>query len=282
VNNTDEYWTVDGVSLHQFGWSVRTLTGRLQAPPLRGDNGRAAYVPGEIWLPKLPDAYDLNLPMFLSGADPATGAPVDDARLQFNDSWAFLRNLFWTPEREFVLGRRWWRTGADGSTPGIAYAEARGQLTAGQPLAPTMTMRTHATFDVSVRLAHPFFYGPETTTPIARNAVVTVDNPGDWQAWARHLYIDLIGPLTRPRLTNTTPATDVYCGLSGVIASGETVTLDIKQFLAMSTKGGNRTGELYNSGTRPWMALLRGPNALTLTADSGTGHTALRFRAPYL
>lgn len=283
MNSSSEYWTIDGVSLHQYGWSVRTLTGRHQAPPLRGDNNRAAYVPGEIWVAKTPDAYDLTLPMFLAGSDPATGAAVDEPMLQWNDSWAFLRNLFWTPEREFLIGRRWWRTGgAGGTAPGIAYAEARGQLTAGQPLAPTMTMRTHATFDVSIRLAHPFFYGVETTATIPRGSSATVVNPGDWQAWPRHLFVELHGPLKNPRLTNTTPATDVYCGVPGTIAAGETVTLDVRQFLALNQAETNRTGEVYNSGTRPWMALLRGTNTVKLTADSGAGYAVVRFRPPYL
>jgi hypothetical protein len=295
ANSTDEAWSFAGVSLHQHGWSVATLGGgRLGVPPLRGDNQTAAYVPGELWVPKIPDARTITLRMWVIGADPATGAAVGDPRLRWNDSWAYLRQVFWNPDAESPLVRRWWRTDPVTGQPGIAWAEAYAQLDTGSDISMAMTGRTRAEFEVPLRLAHPFFYGPTVTTTLGAGAsanTVSIVNNGDWTAWSKYFYIDLVGPLVAPRITNTSPATDVYCGLPGKVAAGETVTLDVRQFVAMSAKTGtatktNRSGEIYNSGAAPWMALQRGTNSLTLTVTgsyaANTGHAVVRFRPPYL
>jgi hypothetical protein len=285
MNNTDEYLTIDGVSLHQYGWSVTTVGTRLGVAPLRGDNGKAAYVPGELWTAKIPDGRTIGLNMFLTGADPATGEVVEDSRLRWNDSWAFLRQVFWNPDAQFTMGRRWWRTDPSTGQGAIVYAEALGQLEPGADLVPAMTGRTRATFDVPIRLAHPFFYGDaRSTEPISVAETTTIVHPGDYAAFSRNLYIDLHGPLSAPRVTNTSPARSVYCGLSGTVAAGETLTLDVGNYLALSTTAAgtrNRTGEIYQSAYRPWLALQRGANSLTLTGG-GTGYARVRWRPPYL
>jgi hypothetical protein len=285
---SDEYWTVDGVSLHTNGWAVQTVGGtRYSVPPLRGDDAVAAWMPGETWLPKVPGPRVISLPMFLIGVDPADGSPVEDPRLRWNDSWAFLRQTFWNPDAQFVLGRRWWRTDPVSHNPGIAYAEALGQLAPGTDLQPQMTGRTRATFNVDVKLAHPFFYGPAQAATVNPGQSVTVTNPGDWTAFSRHLYIDFVGPLYAPKLTCTTAAGQVvYCAITGSVAAGETLTLDVGQYVALSARATistrvNRTGEIVNAGTRSWLALGRGPNTLTLTGTGGGG-AVVRFRPPYL
>lgn len=283
MNSSDEFWEFGGVSLHQFGWSVTTLGTRYGVAPLRGENAQVAYVPGEVWVPKIPGPRTIGLSMWVIGADPGTGAAVDDPRLRWNDSWAYLRQVFWNPDAESLLVRRWLRSDPSdpNAAPAIVRAEAMAQLASGEDIQPTMTGRTRATFEVPLRLAHPFFYGQQVSTTIGPGETWSVVNAGDWAAWSKWLYVDLVGPLTAPRLTN---AGACYCGITGKVAAGETLTLDVRQFLALSTKSGattNRTGEIYNSGTRPWMALRRGSNQLTLTA-AGSGHAVLRFRPPYL
>lgn len=285
--SVDEFWSVDDVSLHQFGWCIETVSGRYGVPPLRGDNGRAAGVAGEVWMPKEPDAYTLRLPMWVTGGAPATGAAGADPRRQWNDSWAFLRNVFWNPDAEFRLGRRWWRTDPATGDGTYLWSEALGQLAPGADLSPTMTSRTRATFAVDIRLAHPFFYGAAVTSPnIGVGGSWAVTNPGDWHAYMRNLVIELHGPLVNPRLTNTArPAGPLYCGLAGTVTAGEVLTLDVGAYLALSRKGStvvNRTGEIYNSGTRPWNALLRGANTFTLSATGGGGYAVVRYRPPYL
>lgn len=285
MNSSDEFWTINGVSLHQQGWSVTTVGGtRYAVPPLRGDNPRSAYTIGEQFVQKVVDARTISLPMFLIGADPATGRPVGDSTRRWNDSWAFLRQLFWNPDAQMVLGRRWWRTDPVAG-PGIAFAEARAQLAPGADLQPTMTGRTRATFTADLRLADPFFYGPEISTghlQVGQSA--TVVNPGDYNAFTKNVYVELHGPLSGVRVTNTTPHFAIYCGLTGSIAGNEVITLDVATFIARAVKAGvirNRTGEIYQSANRPWMSLLRGANTIKLTGTGG-GYAVLRFRPPYL
>jgi hypothetical protein len=283
---TDEYLEFAGVSLHQQGWSVTSIGTRFTVPPLRGDNARAANTVGELWLPKIPDARTITLSMWVRGRDPVTGDAVDDPRLRFNDNWAYLRQVFWNPDAESPLVRRWARTDPTTGVAGIAWAEAYAQLAPGADLPLKMTSRLFAEFEVPLRLAHPFFYGPTVQVTLPVGQPVSVVNPGDWAAWSKYVYVDLVGPLTGARVTNVTGAGSVYCGLVGAVAAGETLTLDVRNFVAVSQRAGSnvqtqRTGEIYNSGALPWLALVRGTNQLTLTG-TGTGHAVLRYRPPYL
>lgn len=285
MNSSDEWWSFGGVSLHQHGWSVGSLTGRLSTPPLRGEDQTAAYVPGELWMPKIPAGRTLVLPMWTTGVDPGTGEPVADARTRFNDNWAYLMQVFWNPDAEQTLTRRWMRTDPVTQQPVLVTADALAQLPVGEEIRAKMTGRTRAEFEVPLRLAHPFFYGPTVTTQLnPGGSAQTITNGGDWSAWSKYLYVDLVGPLTAPKVTNST--VNVICGLPGKVAAGETLTLDVRQFIALSSRSGstakiNRSGEIYNSGTRAWMALARGANTLKLTA-TGTGYARIRFRPPYL
>jgi hypothetical protein len=100
ANSTEEFWSVDGVSLHQYGWAVTTVGGsRYDLPPRRGSNMPIAYRPGQVHRNKLPDERVITLVMFMVGADPGTGPAigssptVDDERVQWNDNWDFLRRL---------------------------------------------------------------------------------------------------------------------------------------------------------------------------------------------
>ena len=277
-----EFWSIDGQPLHTHAWAIQSVGPRWSVPPMRGGDAKFPYVAGEMWLPKIPDSRVLPLQMWLTGADPVTGQVPADARLQWNDSMSYLQNLLWQPDRQFVLGRRWLRTGESG--PEIQYAEALGQLT--NDLAQTMSNRSRSSFTAEIKLTDPFFYGAEIVSPHVRpSGPQTVINPGDYHALGANVYVDFVGPITNPRLTNTSTDPDVYCGLIGTIAAGETVTLDIADFVAASVKGGVtsfRSGQVYNAGTRAWMGVRKGQNVLTFSADQGTGYAVLRFRPPYV
>lgn len=285
MNSSDEFWSIDNVSLHQYGWSVETVSGRHTTPPLRGDDETYAGVPGEVWRPKTPAGYTLGLPMFLIGADPADGTPVADPRLQWNDSWNFLRKLLWQPDREFKLTRRWLLTNPVSGLPEIVTADAQGQLATGSQLLSQMVNRTKSRFTVDVRLAHPFFYGQTwvDSGPITvADPVVEIDNAGDVTACWRHLTCEFVGPLTDPRLINSSTPTPVMVGFNGTIPDGHTITCDVGRWLAYRTAGTNdRIGALVHSGSQVWMALVTGTNQLTLTG-SGAGYARVRFRTPYL
>lgn len=262
ANNTDEAWDIDGVSLHQFGWSISTLGGsRLSLPPLRGEDIAVAYRAGKTWRPKLADSRPMTLMMWLEGSDPATGNPAADPHLQWMDSWMFLRRLLWKPRgAQISLTRRWRET--VGGTPTLLSATAQAQI-AGS-MEPTMMGNAAATFAVDLILADPYFYGPQITAPVTGS--VTVTNPGDDDALAYGMSIDLAAGCT---LTNTTPSPHV------VVSSPAAVTLDLSNF---SVSPGSAAGGVVHSGARAWMGLQPGANTLVASGGSAT----IRFRPPYV
>ncbi len=272
ANSTDEYWSVDGVSLHQHGWSVTTVGGsRYDLPPRRGENIRFAYRPGAVHRSKLADSRTISLLMWVAGADPATGNATGDARLRWNDSWDFLRRLVWKPGgSQVTLTRRWYLT--VGGVKTLVTADAQAEVA--DSMAPTMTGRTRADFTMTLLLADPYFYGPTVTVPLS--GTVTVNNPGHDICGHDGLQVDFTGG-SSPRLTNSTPNPDVWVQYTG--SPGGTVTLDTGRFTAISSGGTNLIGGVSHAGARHWMVLMPGNNSLTLT---GGGSGELRFRPPYI
>jgi hypothetical protein len=208
--------------------------------------------------------------------------------LRWNDSWHYLRKLFWQPGREFDLTRRWMLTDTD-HVAKIFSATAKAQCS--NPLELTMTGRTRATFQVDLVLADPFFYGAETNTQLDYQTPVVIHNPGDYTAAHQNFTIQLVGPLDRPEIYNSSSSPATRVKLDTTIAAGETVTLDVERFTAVSnqqqfnidgTGNYSRLTSVIHSGARHWMGLAPGDNTLTLYAVSGTGHAVVRFRPPYV
>lgn len=263
ANSNAEWWDIDGVSLHQYGWSVATFGGsRYDLPPRRGDNIKFAYRPGAIHRNKLADSRTIELAMWVTGADPGTGEATGDAQLAFNDSWDFLRRLVWRPDgAQVALTRRWFLT-VDGAKTLVA---ATAQAEISDTMAPTMTGRTRADFTMTLLLADPFFYGDEITAGIGGSA--TVVNPGHDLAAHNNMVIDLSAGA---RLTNTSVNPPVWVQSSG---GG---TLDVGAYTALAG-GSNVIGGVTHSGSRRWMVLVPGENHLTCT-----GSATIRFRPPYV
>ncbi len=287
ANSTDEYWSIDNVSLHQYGWSVTTVGGsRYDLPPRRGSNLTLAYRPGQMHRPKTPDSRVINLIMWVTGADPATGNTVADPRLRWNDSWDFLRRLVWRPAGEQVeLTRRWWLT--VGGNPTLVTATALAEIA--DTMTPAMTGRTRADFTMSLLLADPYFYGAEVETTLTLDTPVTVSNAGTDTAAHSGLVVELVGPLTNPTITNATPDPNAWMTYTGAIPSGATVTVDIGQFTATISEPEVSTPEYQrnhiakmSSSDRYWFGLRPGANLLTLTADAGSGTAVIRHRPPYV
>ncbi len=277
ANNTAEYWSIDGTSLHQFGWSVATVGGsRYDLPPRRGDNIRFAYRPGAVHRPKLADSRTINLLMWVTGADPATGAATTDAALRFNDSWNTLRKLVWKPGGSQVeLTRRWYLT--VGGVKTLVTASALAEIADTMP--PTMTGRTRADFTMTLLLADPYFYGPEVTTTIGMGETATITNSGDDTAMHANLEIDFTN-VTNATLTNSTASPDVWLQATGTIGAG-VVTFDVGAYTAISNTGESHIMRVRNGGSRHWFALLPGANTVTLSG-TGSGSAVVRFRPPYV
>lgn len=284
---TAEWWDIDGVPLNKFGWNVETVGGsRYGVPPMRGTDTTYPYVQGQEWRPKTPDSRTVTLAMWVTGVDPDTGVTTNDSLLRWNDSWNYLRRLFWQPDRQVVLTRRWLLTDDDGNI-GIRTASALAQLS--NTLDLNMTGRFRGTFQADFLLADPFFYGAETITQVNMGSEV-IHNAGDYAAGQKHFSVQFVGPLITPNLTNITTDPHVQVSINTTIASGETVTLDMENFTAVSnvelltTTGiGTYSRLVYvkHTGAHQWLGLRRGDNTLVL-GGQGSGHAVVRFQPPYV
>lgn len=316
ANSTEEFWEIDGVSLHQYGWSVTTVGGsRYNLPPRRGADIAIAYRPGQVHRRKLPDARQITLIMFMVGMDPATGPQAgthltsDEQRTQWNDNWDFLRRTVYPQYLDtglVTLGRRWRLTAptfpttrvgdsiiaGDPGTPAsgvsrVLYAFALAEMTG--DMAPTMTGRTRSDFQLDLTLADPYFYGNVVTCDLAVGTPVYVWNDGHDVAAHNQVEVDFVGPLTNPVLTNQSTSPDTWVKYTGTVASGQTLTLVPGAFSARQHPNGeavtstspNKIGLISSYGARDWVNLLRGANKLLLTG-TGSGHATLRFRPPYV
>ncbi len=289
ANNTDEWWDINGVSLHQYGWSVTTLSGsRYSLPPRRGDNLKLAYRPGQIHRPKLADQRTIDLAMWVTGIDPATGFSTNDARLRFNDSWDFLRRLVWTHDGSQVdLTRRWWLT-VDG-VPTLVKATARAEIADTMDL--SMTGRFRAQFVMNLRLADPFFYGDEVTVAFTAGQTKTVHNPGHDLAAFGSVTVDFDGPSPVPVLTNLTPEPNTQVRIRGGLGE-RTVRLDVGTFTAydVADPATSFLGYVQHTGAKHWFGLVPGDNLVKFDTVgivdgqpvSSDATATLRFRPPYI
>lgn len=299
-NSSEEFWEIDGESLHQYGWSCSTVGGtRLALPPRRGENQVYAYRPGAMFRPKLADQRPLTLAMWVTGQyDLATGLPSADHVVAWNDAWNFLRNLVWKIEgQQFTLTRRWKLTVA--GTPTLVVADAQAELSG--TLEPTMTGRTRADFQMDLTLADPYFYGradPDTAnskTEITfnRDEYTNVLNAGaDFVGYGGDMLVVFYGPLTNPVLANYGPPdtpfdAPIWAKYNGTIAAGDSVRLYVPDFTCSyyDVSAGRTTNtieKVTNSGARHWFGLMPKVNRIRLTADSGTGTAQIRFRPPYV
>lgn len=279
-NNTTEWWALNGISLHQRGWSVTTIGGeRYNLPTRRGQNIDYAYLPGSVHRNKTPESRVINLLMFMAGADPATGDPhPSDQVLQWNDNWETLRRLLWSPSgSQLTLTRRTKLTSAGGVLVADALVEMVGQMN------PTMTGRTRAEFAIELLMADPFFYGAQQTQALTKDVIHPVTNLGHDIAKSNFMSVDLVGPLTNPVVTNLSTTPNTAFAYVGTIASGSTLKVNVSQFQALLTPANtNQIAKITHTGNRNWFALNPGVNNVRLTATSGTGTGLLRWRPPYV
>jgi hypothetical protein len=283
-----EDWLVDGTSLYTLAYNISTLAGREHLPPKLGDNIQIPYRNGRIWKPKYYDQQMITLGMWIRGADVNGNVPSTrtGSRAQFNSNLRALRRLFAPTGRQLALSRiLQFTTGAETHTAqgevASGSASSAGEMDL-QPITPML-----ATFTVDIVMADPWWYGSNIVTVITSSGA-TVTHPGDVEASGvsvGSMTIALAGPLTNPRLTNTSISPNVWVQYTGTINSGTTITLDLAAFTAKDQLGNSLIGSVSHSGSLRWMLLEPGSNAMTLTngasGSPGTGTATLTFAPPY-
>lgn len=279
-NSSEEYWEINGTSLNQYCWSIKTIGGsRLAVPKLRGDNTLFPFRDGRAFRPKYADSRVITLAMFVAGINPATDQPrVNNQDVQFNDNWKALQRLFWSPEEQLTLTRRWWENAA---TPVLREATATCELSG--TMDPTMTGRTRADFAVDLLLSDPYFYGPELTYELDPSVNVVVNNPGDIAVWST-INVELNGELTSPMITNSTPDPDVWMRINTAVIA-DPINVSVGDYTVINSfDDSNLSGSVTHSGTRyGWFKLLPGNNTLRLTSTgNSTGNAVLKFKPAYL
>lgn len=273
-SSTATYWSVDGNSLQTHAFDIESIGGsRLAPPPLRGDDIIIPHSPGEMWIPKQVGARTINLSMWVVGVNEDGTIPSGPSAMSFDENFRKLRQLLWTPRRRFTLTKNFYSDGV------LKRASALGEYAGG--LSPNMTGRTRGLFDVDIRLADPYFYGPEVhTTLLTGTQTVTLD--GDDISRCVKFHVD--GPRKNVKIRNVTLDVDVeyYADLS----SGDTVDIDVKNFSSTTDPSGtapyNSTGAIRHSGDDFWFLLQPGVNTIQVTSTSGIGAVTMTHREVYL
>lgn len=267
---SDTYWDIDGTSLSQVCWMVKTLgDGRSSVPKFRGEDTVMAYRPGARHEEKGIDSRILPLQMWVNDSEISGGA-VTYRDQEYEKNLRTLRSLFWKDDgAEFTITKRWREGGTVKSASGL------GSLAS--DFAPAMIGPYAGSVGVDVYMANPWFYEPLVTTTLVKDTPQVVNNTGDARTNGYDGTIELIGPLTNPKITNGT----IWVQVGLAIATGDKVTLDLWNWTATrDSDDGNVIGAVIHSGARQWLPLAKGANTLELTATSGTGTAVFKHRAP--
>lgn len=265
-----ETWTIDGVPLDTLAADVQRLDGDL-VPPLRGSDRQYAFRPGAEFRPRVADSRTLSLGLWLLGQD-GPGSTSADYQVNYAGAERRLRQLL-RPDGggEFEISRTWTddlgthtATGR-GVSPGLNRARAgrfAGRVTA------------------DIFMADPYFYGDPVAVPLAVGTPAAVVNNGDDSTAA--VVLDFAGPLSNPTVTNSTVTPEVWVKAGTDLAAGDGLTLDVlATSILRDSDGANLIGAVTHSGARAWLALRRGANTVTLSADSGAGSAVLTFQPVY-
>lgn len=271
---TDETWTADGVLLNTYAWNIRTLSERSGLPPTRGENDAIPYRPGRLWVPKMYDQRVVPLAMWIVGCDANGLLPTAHSRrAQLNANEDALLRVFGIRHRQITMVRV--KRMPSGPLTLTGLVECAGTMSPSM-----MAGGTRATLTVDLLMADPFWYAPLATESVTSSGA-TITNPGS--AEALDMQVSFVGPLTNPRLVNTTAGIEVR--YAGTISSGQTVVLDTANFTAL-LGATNVIGSVRHVGAPQWMKLRPGANVMALNnwqgGAVGAGSVTVAYRPPYL
>lgn len=266
VNNTETYWEADGESLHTYAHSIESLTGLMQPPSLRGNDGQVAYLPGDIWEEKVPESRILPLGMWVIGSTMA----------EFQSNWNDLVRLLWTPGRQFDLTKRFYDGGL------LRVATAKAEYSGG--MSPSMIGQKGARCVVDVKLADPYFYDD---TPQVFNLVDgdnTINIRGN--SPTRNIIATINGARDNTIIRVKSPGVAHQFQYNGSLAASDVATISSQDYTSMTSVGGAPAFDtellVTHTGSRYWMILQPGDNVVNLTSDFGIGSVQLTVRGAWV
>ncbi len=167
ANTTVEFWEARRPgyaanawhSLHTYARSIQSLTGRLKAPSLKGEDWNVEGVVGETWLPKVIGTRTMSIGMVVLGADDEGNVPADSVQM-FNTNLKVLMDLLFSWDEQVTFRRRWKEGG------GVTVLYGTGQYAGG--LDPQMTGRTRGVLVADFKMTDPYWYTDEAMTLGAR------------------------------------------------------------------------------------------------------------------
>ena len=162
------------------------------------------------------------------------------------------------------LQRNWDIT--QGGTAKLVQATAMAELAGSMDL--TMNGRTNAAFSVDFLLADPHFYGAQVVKACT-GASTTVTGLGEGVVGLG--FPSAVSGFT-VALSAAATVSNTTAGVSFTISSGPTfpVTVDILNGTVTDNAGVNQIQYLSHSGSRAWMAVLRGANTVSVSAGTAT------------
>lgn len=268
-----ELWYFNGTPLQTSYYNVATFGGsRAGIPVNRGQDYAVPYRAGQLWRAKYPDERTVTLNMWTDSQMSASQSyPAGDPRLAFNDNWQALRRLFYTRGTagsvQGQLQRNWFLTGS--GSPGLVTSTAMAEIAGSMD--PSMNGRTSAAFSVDLLLSDPMFYGAlrgATITTAGGN--ITALGEGVVGEGFASLVNAFTVAITQPcTVTNGTAGVSFTFSNTVSVASWP-VTVDILRYTATDAAGNNVVAGISHIGSRMWMALLPGLNAITVTAGTAT------------
>lgn len=290
MNSTQDLWSVDGVSLQTYAYNVVSKESGMAPPPVRGDNITVPFAPGQTWVRKVPDARTITLQMWVQGSN-IDGSVPNDAQMKkkFEENARMLRKLFWKPRQQLTLTKQFWLPTAELTAAGVSTtsltkvgnyslytATAKAEFIGG--FDPAMTGAARAVFEVDLFLADPYFYSPEITRSPTFSGTFTV--LGDDRT--HNVILELGGTRVNPIVRNTTIGTEFK--YTGTLATGELLTVDVKNFTSQVTGSATRNGigPVSHSGDSFWIPLDPGSNTIQFTATSGTGTSVLKYQPVWI
>lgn len=276
TDTTVEYWDIDGVSINTYAFNITSLGGdRLMPPPLRGGNQTVPSTHGRIWMPKVVDQNTLTLGMWVIGTQEDGSAPTSGyAAAQWNKNFRKLRRIFWTPDREVVITKRFYD-----ETGTLRTASAKGQFSGG--LSPAMQGTSRGIFTVDLVLSDPFFYGSLQSTSLV-TGTQNVSVLGDYNT--RNIILTLQGSRTAPKIRNNTLGVDVT--YNAALNAGDQAVLDVKAYTSVTTPSGGSpyksVGSILHTGAVYWLALAPGSNSITVSSTSGSGVITMQWQEAWI